>query len=104
MELTGHAEPDHRDGITREYLDLPLRVQARRQNLDHRSGAIVDRVGKPEHLARRYHQVFGEAAVDIAADQRAVRAEIGLANAAMEAGAAVGFGIDHHAITDDEGG
>jgi hypothetical protein len=50
------------------------------------------------NLGRRYLEILREAAVDIAADQRAVGTEVGQPLAAVETGAVVGFGIDDDAF------
>ena len=72
-------------------------MQARGRHLNQRRGAAVDGIGQAEDLADGHRGVFGESAVAIAADQTAVRANAGLAGAALQAGAAGNYGIDDDA-------
>ena len=89
VQLAGHAEAVDDDGLAGKDVDLPLRVQAGREHLDERSVAAVDRVRERKHVARRRGDVVREAAVGVAADQHAFRTQVGLADSAVKARAAV---------------
>jgi hypothetical protein len=98
VQLTRHTKTEHHDGLAREDVDLPLRMEARRENLDHRRDPRFDRTGQSERVAWRDRHILRKPAVPIAADEHAVAAEMCLPDAAMKAVPAIQLRIDNDAV------
>ena len=95
VQLPGHAETEHHDGLSGENVDLPLRVQARREHLNHGRRAAVDFVGQLEHMASparpgiRRSPPLASRPISMA-----VRTQMRLPDPAVKAGAAIELRID----------
>ena len=98
VQLTGDTEAQDHDELAGEDVDLPLRVQARREYLNERRRARVHGLRQREHVARRNGDELGKAAVPVPSDQHAVRAQVRLPDAAVEARPAIELRIDDDAI------
>ena len=83
---------DH--GFARRDFGQPLGVQAGGHGLDERRHRKIDLLRQHVDVLRRHRLQLGEAAIDVAAEQSAVRAKVRLTRAANVAGAAAVGRID----------
>ncbi len=100
MQLTGDAQADDDDGLAGSNIDETLCVQTGCHDLDQRCGLALDAVRQRKDRFGWCEHVLREAAVPIATQQHARRAEMLATVVAVAASAAVDHGIDDDAGTD----
>ena len=98
VEEAGDAESDDDGGLVGPDVDEGLGVEAGAEDLDDHGFFVGDSVGDGVELEFVDGDVFGEAAIDLAAHEAAVGAEVALVGEALDAVAA---GLD--GVEDDAG-
>ena len=98
MQEPRHAEPEHDGALSGERTAPALRVDAGREHLEEGSGRGVETVRERVHVRRRECHQLTQAAVTVASEQPAFRADVRSGLPALEASAACDSGVEEDAF------